>query len=151
MRQSVQSRYREIAATAGIALAVSMVVGAGALNARRAKNVAASGVPRSAQTQNVNYKDGTYTARGSYQSPGGRESIVVQVTLMNNIVTATSAQSAAKTEVGKAYQSQFISGYRQQVVGKPIAKLNLDRVSGSSLTSQGFNDAIRQIEKQAQA
>ncbi len=98
-----------------------------------------------------NYKDGTYTATGEYSSPGGDESINITVTLSNNIVTSTSAVSGANDPTAASYQSDFINGYKQYVVGKNINTIKLSNVAGSSLTPQGFDNALQQIEQQAKA
>jgi uncharacterized protein with FMN-binding domain len=105
----------------------------------------------SAPTTSAAYKDGTYTATGSYDSPGGRESITITVTLANDAITATSATSGANDPEAHEYQDQFIASYKRLVVGKKISDILLSRVSGSSLTSQGFNSAIQKIESQAKA
>ncbi|HEY4160688.1 MAG TPA: hypothetical protein VGM08_01370 [Candidatus Saccharimonadales bacterium] len=99
----------------------------------------------------ASFKDGSYTATGSYESPGGNQRITVQVTLKSGVITDTSATSGAQDPESQEYQGMFIGGYKSQVVGKDIADVHLSRVSGSSLTSQGFNDAISQIENQAKA
>lgn len=96
------------------------------------------------------YQDGTYKATGTYTSPGGNESITINVTLKDGVVTATEAESGANDPTAKQYQAEFIAGYKDQVVGKKITSIKLSRVSGSSLTSQGFNSAIQQIKQQAQ-
>lgn len=103
------------------------------------------------QTNTATLKDGTYKATGSYTSPGGNEQITVSVTLKDGVVTDTSATSGANDPTAKQYQSEFIAGYKDQVVGKKISAIKLSRVSGSSLTSQGFNNALKQIQQQAQA
>jgi uncharacterized protein with FMN-binding domain len=102
---------------------------------------------------NVSYKDGTYTAVGNYDSPGGTESIKISLTLASNDVTATSAVSMSNpnTPISSVYQQEFIGGYKSLVVGKPIAHLNVKNVAGSSLTSLGYNKAVDQIEQQAKA
>jgi uncharacterized protein with FMN-binding domain len=99
----------------------------------------------------TSFKNGRYSATGSYESPGGEESISIQVTLNNGIITATSATPGTQDSESAEYQAMFISGYKSQVIGKNIADITLSRVSGSSLTSQGFNDAISKIEDQAKA
>jgi hypothetical protein len=66
-------------------------------------------------------------------------------------VTDTSAISGANDSDARDFQSQFIGGYKKLVVGKKIDSIRLSHVSGSSLTSQGFNDAIGQIKSQAKA
>lgn len=97
------------------------------------------------------YKDGTYDATGTYISPGGQESIAVEVTLANNVITDISATPKAASGESSQYQSEFISGYKSLVVGKNINEVKLSRVAGSSLTSTGFNDAIEQIKTESAA
>ena len=49
------------------------------------------------------------------------------------------------------YQGKFAGGISNVVVGKNIDEIEVDKVSGSSLTSGGFNEAIEQIKQEAQA
>jgi uncharacterized protein with FMN-binding domain len=104
-----------------------------------------------AAAASAKYKDGTYTASGNYTSPGGAEKIGVMVTLAGNKITSATVTSEAGDAEASLYQSQFISGIKPLIIGKNIATVHVSRVSGSSLTSQGFNDAIQQIENQAKA
>lgn len=99
----------------------------------------------------TSFKDGTYSATGAYDSPGGTESIDVTVTLANNIITNVSATPHANVQEAVGYQQAFMSGYQSLVVGKKISDVSLTRVAGSSLTPIGFNDAINQIESKAAA
>ena len=100
-------------------------------------------------TPSVAHKDGTYDATGTYISPGGQESIAVELTLENNVITTISATPKAASGESSQYQSEFISGYKGLVVGKNINDVKLSRVAGSSLTSTGFNDAIEQIKTES--
>ena len=97
------------------------------------------------------YNDGTYSATGSYMSPGGYQQLGVTITLKNDIITSASVTNMASDGRSQRYQNMFISGYQQYVVGKNIADVHLTKVSGSSLTPSGFNDALAQIESQAKA
>ena len=97
------------------------------------------------------YKNGTYSASGTYQSPGGNESINVSVTLKDGAITDTSATTQAASGTSQQYQSEFVNNYKTLVVGKSINDVNLSRVAGSSLTSGGFNQAIEQIKADARA
>ena len=97
------------------------------------------------------YKDGSYTATGSYMSPGGQDQIGVTLTLANDIITDVSINPQAGDRTSSRYMARFASGYKQYVVGKNIADVNLTNVSGSSLTPIGFNDALNQIKAQAKA
>ena len=97
------------------------------------------------------YTDGTYTASGSYQSPAGDESIEVSVALSAGVITAVEVTPDATNPTSKQYQTAFASGIADEVVGKSITDANVDVVSGSSLTSEGFNSALAAIASDAQA
>jgi hypothetical protein len=97
------------------------------------------------------YTNGTYTATGSYMSPSGEDTISVTLTLANDIITSISVTPGVGGRTSQKYQNDFISGYKQYVIGQNITSVNLTRVSGSSLTPIGFNDALAQIKAQAKA
>ena len=97
------------------------------------------------------YTDGEYTETGSYSTPGGTEDITVTLTLADDIVTAVSAKGSATSGNSAQYQSQFLSGYKANVEGKDVDTISLSRISGSSLTSDGFNKALEAIKADASA
>jgi uncharacterized protein with FMN-binding domain len=96
-------------------------------------------------------KDGTYIARGDYTSPGGPSAVDVKVTLKDATVTAVTVTPKAENPTAQGYEGKFASGVGDKVIGKKLSELNVTKVSGSSLTSQGFDRAIEAIEKQASA
>ena len=164
MEESKDHRKAIITFLAVVIIAVIVVAAVAASPKKNSSDVSSSsstspaattsGSSPSTSTTNssdTSFKDGSYTATGSYESPGGNESITVHVTLQNDVITATSANSGAQDPEASEYQGMFISGYKSLVVGKDISSVQLSRVSGSSLTSQGFNEAISQIENQARA
>jgi len=95
------------------------------------------------------YADGTYTAEGSYATPESVETITVTVTLADDIVTDVKVSGDPQKRESEQYQSQFIGGIADVVVGQDIAELQVSRVAGSSLTSGGFNEAIQEIKSEA--
>ena len=95
------------------------------------------------------YADGTYTAEGTYQTPETIEQVSVTLTLADGVVTAVEVEGDPQAVQTKQYQAAFISGIEDEVVGVPIDSLDVQRVSGSSLTSGGFNDAVESIKEQA--
>lgn len=97
------------------------------------------------------YTDGTYEAEGSYRSPGGNESIGVSITLEGDVVTAVTVTPEATSGNSAQYQGQFADGIAAEVVGQNIDDLSVDKVSGSSLTSGGFNQALETIKGEAAA
>jgi uncharacterized protein with FMN-binding domain len=97
----------------------------------------------------ASYKDGTYSADGSYNAPSGTESITVEVTLADDKITDITVTPHATDPTAKGHQAEFVGGIADQVVGKDIDTLNVTKVSGSSLTSGGFKIAIAAIKEQA--
>ena len=95
------------------------------------------------------YADGTYTAEGSYATPESVETIVVTVTLQDDIITEVSVSGDPQKRESEEYQSQFIGGIADVVVGQDIDQISVSRVAGSSLTSGGFNQAIDTIKSEA--
>lgn len=144
-------------------IAIIVIVLLGAIAAAVAvlnNNEAAAPVPSESTTQpstdeqsaaptSSEYKDGTYTATGAYSTPGGRETVGVEVTLLNGTVQDVTLTQNAMTGQAKEFQARFASGYKSQVVGKSIDEISLSRVAGSSLTSVGFNNALDQIKDDA--
>ncbi|AZZ49298.1 FMN-binding protein [Rathayibacter rathayi] len=97
------------------------------------------------------YTDGTYQAEGSYTSPGGNEKVGVSLTLAGGVVTDVTVTPESENPTGQQYQGRFASGISGEVVGKPLDDLKVSKVSGSSLTSGGFNDAVETIKADATA
>jgi uncharacterized protein with FMN-binding domain len=104
-----------------------------------------------AGTSSGGYADGTYTAEGTYNTPESVEQITVTLTLENDIVTAVEVTGDPQARESQQYQSQFIGGIADEVVGQNIDDLSVDRVAGSSLTSGGFNAAVEEIKAEAAA
>lgn len=97
------------------------------------------------------YKDGTYSATGNYDSPGGPDSLKVTLTIKSGVVTSSSVVMYPGDRRSAKYMQMFESGYQAQVVGKNLGSISLSYVSGSSLTPIGFNDALNKIKSQAKA
>ncbi len=103
----------------------------------------------SSSTGSDAYVDGTYTAEGAYATPETVESISVTVTLKDDVITAVKVSGDPQAQQTVEYQSKFIGGISDAVVGKNIDQLSVSRVAGSSLTSGGFNEAIDAIKAEA--
>jgi uncharacterized protein with FMN-binding domain len=142
-----------------IVLVVGLTVGIILLQGMNAQDSSTSETTTSESTTGNNettdttaeYTDGEYTATGSYSTPGGSEEVTVTLTLANDIVTAVSAEGSATSGNSAQYQSQFLDGYKPSVEGKDVDAISLSRISGSSLTSDGFNKALEAIKADASA
>lgn len=148
MNRPAQEKFFSAAAAASVLLLTAACGGGdGATGSTPSSPSASSDKPAS----NVSYKDGDYTGKGSYPNPGGTSSLTVSLTLKDNTISALEVQPGASSETSAQYQQQFIGGIKGEVVGKKIDSLDVSKVSGSSLTSQGFNQAIDQIKADASA
>lgn len=111
-----------------------------------------SSLPAAIATSSTSgYKDGTYSAGASYYVPHSNQSIQVSLTLSNGVITNASIQNSESDPTSASYQQDFASIYKSSVIGQKISRLQLSITSGASDTTQGFNDALRQISMKAQA
>jgi FAD:protein FMN transferase len=136
------------AAVAAIAVAAVM---AGCANAatdttRSSTTAAGETAPRFASNRSP-YRDGLYTATGQYG--GLPSSITVRVRLKNGVIRAVKVTPHATDPTSLALQRRFAAAVPAVVVGKPIAKVHVGRLAGSSGTPDGFNRAIEQIKRRA--
>lgn len=103
-----------------------------------------------ASTDTSSYRNGTYEAIGSYVSPGGKESVDVTITIKDGKIIETSMTAKASDPEAKQHQQLFADHYKELIVGRKLNDVgSLSRVAGSSLTSNGFNDALDQIKNDA--
>ncbi len=94
------------------------------------------------------YKNGEYSADGSYTSPAGEDSIGVTLTLVDGVITAATVTPKAENPTSKKIQNNFAGAFQSSVIGKKIETVSLGKVAGSSLTPQGFNKALEVIKTQ---
>jgi len=95
------------------------------------------------------YEDGTYPATGTYVSPAGQEEIDVEITLANGVIEDVNFTGKATNEKSIFMQGMFADNYKALVQGKDIDEVQLDKVSGSSLTPKGFMDSLNKIKTEA--
>ena len=93
---------------------------------------------------------GTYDVEAEYNNPDGITGIAVSVTIdekgtVSDVVVTPEAPGGN----GLMFQQIFAENIAAEVVGKPITEISVDKVAGSSLTSQGFNSAIAAVIEQA--
>jgi len=136
-----------LAGCAGTTTSTTDDAGSGASSTDQAVDATDSGSSSGSAT----YTDGTYTADGSYATPESVETISVTVTLADDVITAVEVTGNPTKTESEQYQSQFIGGIQDAVVGQDIDEISVSRVAGSSLTSGGFNEAIDAIKAEAAA
>lgn len=119
-----------------------------------AQNTPAATTQDAAATATVSgskYKDGTWSADGHYNSPGGEQKVHIDITLADGKITGATFVGTPASPADKFNQQKFAEGFKQEVVGKPIDSVKLDVVNGSSLTPKGFMEALEAIKKEAHA
>lgn len=131
----------------GLFLAVSKR-GAPVATPNAAPEIPTTTPPTTANQAAANFKDGTFTVPSDYVSPGGQDSIDVTLTLAGSVVTDASVTGHPSNPKSQEYQDGFTAAYKPLVVGKRLDQLQLDRVSGASLTTAAFNQAVAQVEAQ---
>ncbi|WP_431795413.1 FMN-binding protein [Microbacterium enclense] len=97
------------------------------------------------------YADGTYEATGQYATPESVETVDVTLTIAGDTVTDVTVTGDPQAAESRRYQSEFIGGIKDEVVGKNIDEISVSKVAGSSLTSGGFMNALDTIKSEAKA
>ena len=112
--------------------------------------VSVNETPSSAQTTGK-YADGSYTVDASYSSPGGFEGMDVSITLEDDIIKSVSIViDPDNDDESDEYTSLFKNRISGEVVGKNIDDADVSRLSGASLTSRAFNNALDDIKTEAE-
>jgi uncharacterized protein with FMN-binding domain len=75
----------------------------------------------------------------------------VKVTLKDGVISAVTVTPGATDSQSKQFQTDFAENVSSQVVGKSIDKADVSVVASSSLTSEGFNEALAKIAEEAGA
>jgi uncharacterized protein with FMN-binding domain len=91
------------------------------------------------------YTDGEYTVEGAY----GSKSIVVKLKLNSNKIQQVTVTPNTTIPRSLKLQTSFAAAIGDEVIGRPIDEVHLDKLAGSSLTTKGFNDALEKIKAQA--
>lgn len=144
MRPSVRTSV--FAGIAGLSVAGTV---AGCAPTASPGTTAPSGTASSPAGSGSLFKDGTYSADGTYVSPNGTETVGVELVLASGAVTAVNITQHPSNPNTRKFQGEFAGGISSQVVGKSIDELNVSKVAGSSLTSGGFNQALEKIKAEA--
>ena len=119
---------------------------AGASTPAASSGTASSGAPATGGE----YQNGEYTATGSYIPPSNtKEEVTVSLTLADGVVTGLEVSTSGNHPTSKRYQAEFTGGVQQEVVGKPLDEVKVDKIASSSLTSSGFNKALDEIKSEA--
>jgi len=111
-------------------------------------NVASSTVTGTSAVSDVSSSDvKVYQGTGDYRAPSGQEAYLVKISTNKGVVTDVSAVTDTQNDNSLEYQSLFLEGVKSNIIGKSLKDLKaLDRVNGASLTTNGFNKALAEIQ-----
>ncbi len=93
-----------------------------------------------------------FSAKATYLTPARTShEIEVTLTVTDGVVTAADVIYDAGEGFSNPNQERFDKAYEAEVIGKELANISLSRVGGASLTTQAFNDAVKQILADSQS
>lgn len=96
------------------------------------------------------YRDGSYSAEGGYQSPAGPETVGVELAIADGVITAVTVTPQSENSVSAKLQGQLAAGIGDLVIGQPLETIEeFDAVNGSSLSPEGFQEAVEKIKEEA--
>ncbi|MCA9346461.1 hypothetical protein KC960_03140 [Candidatus Saccharibacteria bacterium] len=110
---------------------------------------ASSNNSNSTQSVTTTYKDGTYTKTIDYRVPNGTNSLTVTMVVTNGAVDSVKTTSNYTDYESKYYISGFENSINTAVKGKKLSSLSIGRIGGASLTSNAFNNAVKNIRTDA--
>lgn len=93
------------------------------------------------------YKDGEYTATGYYANE--KKNIIVNMGLKGGKIASVTVTPTATIKISLGLQKKFALAIADEVVGRSVNDVYLDKLAGSSLTTKGFNDALEKIKSEA--
>lgn len=92
----------------------------------------------------------TVSVTANYTSPAGEEEVIFNISVdENGIITKAETEGLATNPTSIIRQKSFAESLPTAIVGKNISELsNIDRVGGSSLTTNAFNASLEQLRAQ---
>lgn len=94
----------------------------------------------------------TYTTTVEYDVPEGTESNSFSLVIKDGIISSIEVGITTTNKASLKYQQDFAKNIDSLVVGQKISELKtIDRVSGASVTTTAFNDALLRLQQQLQS
>ena len=94
----------------------------------------------------------TYTTTVEYDVPEGTESNSFSLVIKDGIISSIEVGITTTNKASLKYQQDFAKNIASIIVGQKISELkSIDRVSGASVTTTAFNDALLKLQQQLQS
>lgn len=97
----------------------------------------------------ADYRDGTYEATGWYGSLPSHQDVTL--TIADDLVTDVAITTPAEDPTSLEHQQRFAAALGDEIVGRDIDTIALDRLAGASGCSEGFMNALAEIKETAGA
>ncbi|MCH7952142.1 FMN-binding protein [Patescibacteria group bacterium] len=90
-----------------------------------------------------------YTTVAIYDTPAGKTSSTFKLTLEDGVISDIDVGIFTKVAAALRLQTDFRETVSSVIVGKKLTEIGkVDRVSGASLTTGAFNEAIARLQEQ---
>lgn len=88
------------------------------------------------------------SVRTSYKNPGGEDEVGFSISVdESGVITNATVEVLAKNPTSKTRQNAFAAGLPKALQGKKLSDLTaIDKVGGSSLTTNAFNASLAQLK-----
>jgi len=93
--------------------------------------------------------DGQYRARGWYGSLPSHQDVTL--TVEDGIVVEVEITTPAEDETSLGFQQRFAQALPDEVIGRSLGDITIDRLAGASGCSEGFMNALAEIRQAARA
>lgn len=105
------------------------------------------------QTEKVWVKNGnSYRTTVTYESPGGQEVNQFLITLEGGVIKNVEVEVLTEIAASIRYQKQFAQEMPKLLIGKKLSEVGaIDKVSGASLTTNAFNDALLKLKQEVRS
>jgi uncharacterized protein with FMN-binding domain len=143
---------RLIAGSIAAATATVVLAGCSSSDGEPSLATSTSSSPRSAEASDQeapdgSYRDGTFEATGWY---GGLPSHHdVTLTISDDLITDVTISTPAEDPTSLEYQQAFAAALPDEVIGRHVDEVQIDRLAGASGCPDGFMDALEQIKAEA--
>lgn len=97
----------------------------------------------------ADYRDGTYEATGWYGSLPSHQDVTL--TIDDDRVTDVVLTTPAEDPTSLGHQQRFAAALGDEIIGRDIDTIALDRLAGASGCSEGFMNALAEIKDTARA
>jgi uncharacterized protein with FMN-binding domain len=99
--------------------------------------------------ESTTYFDGEYSARGWYGSLPSHQDVTL--TIEDGTVTEVAITTPAEDETSLGFQQRFAQALPDEIIGRSLDDITIDRLAGASGCSEGFMDALAEIRQTARA